>query len=141
MKIKQHTIAIIDDDEDDSGILASAFRTTYESVAVLTFNSGNDFFAFLNSAAVQPDLVITDLYMPKLSGLELITMLKADALTHNVPAILFSTIKNEPARKAVVGFANVHYLVKPTNFRGYLALTHTIMDMFRHLLVDNSPDT
>ena len=137
MKIKQHTIAIIDDDESDSGILASAFRATYESVAVLTFNSGTDFFAFLNSAAVLPDLVITDLYMPNLSGLEVVTMLKADTLTQNVPAILFSTIKNEPARKAIVGFRDVHYLVKPTNFRGYLALTHTIMDMVRKLIIDN----
>jgi len=137
VKIKRHTIAIIDDDENDSGILASAFRATYESVAVLTFNSGNDFFAFLNSAAVLPDLVITDLYMPNLSGLEVITMLKADAVTHNLPAILFSTIKNEPARKAIVGFPDVHYLVKPNSFNGYLALTHTIMDMVRHLFNGN----
>lgn len=129
MKINQYTIALIDDDQDDLVILTSAFRESYENAAILTFPSGDDFIQFLKTTTSIPNLVVTDLYMPKLDGLELISLLKADPRTDSVTTILLSTLKNHPVMDHVATFKNVHYFLKPNNYVGYVALTDKIMNM------------
>lgn len=130
MKVKQYIIAVVDDDEDDCEILAAAFRENYDNTAVLAFNRGDDFLDFLKTAPNIPDLVITDLYMPSLSGLEVIGKMKADADLAKIPIVLLSTIKNELAKQEVAAMELVHYFVKPTNVIGYDRLSDTIMNLF-----------
>lgn len=129
MKVKQYIIAVVDDDEDDCEILATAFRENYDNTAVLTFNRGDDFIDFLQTAPNIPDLVVTDLYMPSFSGLEIIAKIKADVALAIIPIVLLSTIKNELAKQEVLTMELVHYFVKPTNVIGYDLLSDSIMNL------------
>jgi CheY-like chemotaxis protein len=125
--MKQYTIAIIDDDEDDLDILSSAFRESYENAAILTFTSGNAFMEFVQTTTNLPNLAVTDLYMPMIDGLELIAAMKANPRTEDVKVILLSTFLNQPVLAHVAAFKNVNYYLKPNSYTDYVALANKIM--------------
>lgn len=86
-------ILIVDDDDD----IREATQICLEVVGgwnVLTASSGKE---GLNSAiAQQPDLILLDVMMPDLDGLETFVKLQANSTTRSIPVILL-TAKAQPA--------------------------------------------
>lgn len=133
MKIKQYLIAIIEDDEDDRDILAASFRENHDNAAVIDFIDGVAFIDYLRTGGTLPDLIVTDLYMPRMNGLELILKIKTDELLKAMPVVLLSTITNETVLSEVVELAGVYYFVKPIGLLDYVILSEKIMHLLpRH---------
>ena len=63
--------------------------------------------------AAKPDLVISDIMMPNVSGLELVTTLKADAATADIPIILLSAKAQSADLKAGMEAGADDYVTKP----------------------------
>ena len=63
--------------------------------------------------AARPDLVISDIMMPNVSGLELVTTLKADAATADIPIILLSAKAQSADLKAGMEAGADDYVTKP----------------------------
>jgi CheY-like chemotaxis protein len=81
-------IAVVDDDPDFVGLLKTVFKTRgYE---VLTACDGEDGLQLIRSAL--PDLVILDLMMPKVSGLEVVRRMREDSQIRDIPVIVVSGI-------------------------------------------------
>jgi PAS domain S-box-containing protein len=68
-----------------------------------------------------PDLVLADVMMPELDGLELLTAIRADARSRSLPVILLSARAGEEARIEGLGAGADEYLVKPFGARELLA--------------------
>jgi len=75
---------------------------------LITFDSASE---RLNQNAV--DLVITDLRMPRLTGLELISYMKNDPRHQKTPIILLTTEAAEEDRKKGLALGASEYLMKP----------------------------
>jgi two-component system phosphate regulon response regulator PhoB len=75
---------------DDSAVVTRMVKDTLEAGAftVLAVETGAD--ALVLVGQVHPDLVLLDLYMPGLDGLEVCRRLRADPTTHALPIVLFS---------------------------------------------------
>ncbi len=58
-------------------------------------------------------LIVTDINMPDINGLELITYLKKHPLYNNTPVIVISTERSEEDRKRAEALGANDYLVKP----------------------------
>ncbi|MBA2721699.1 MAG: PAS domain-containing protein, partial [Methylibium sp.] len=69
----------------------------------------------------RPELVLSDVMMPRLSGFELLRALRADARTEDVPVILLSARAGEEARIEGLAAGADDYLLKPFNARELLA--------------------
>lgn len=80
---------------------------------VHTASDGMDAYALMRSAERAPDLLITDVMMPRMGGLDLVRRMKKDPKLGRVPVIML-TAKDGP-RDVVEGInAGVrHYLTKP----------------------------
>lgn len=79
------SILIIEDNDDLKAFLKNRLEGTYE---VLTANDGND---GINKAFdIVPDLIISDIIMPGLSGLKIAETLKNDLRTSHIPIILLT---------------------------------------------------
>ncbi len=61
----------------------------------------------------RPDLVVTDIMMPKLSGIELVESLKADPMTAGIPIILLSAKAQTADLKAGMDAGADDYVTKP----------------------------
>ena len=108
------TVLVVEDEEPVQQLVADLLED--EGYHVLVAPDGAQGLALAREAA--PDLVITDLMMPVLGGLELCGRLRADARTRGVPIIVMSA-----AGRATADAAGVKaFLAKPFDLDALLAL-------------------
>lgn len=76
----------------------------------------------------QPHVVLLDLQLPRLSGLEVLQAIKANAETRHIPVIVVTTSSAESdVRAAYQRFAN-SYLVKPVDFQQFTRMMNDLGD-------------
>jgi CheY-like chemotaxis protein len=96
---KNGPVIIIEDDADDQAFLKEVFQKLKYPNELIFFSDGQEALDFLNSSKIVPFIILSDINMPKLSGIELRTKLKTDAsLTLKcIPYLFFSTALNQKA--------------------------------------------
>ena len=108
-------ILVIDDDQDSRESLGDLLSMHYD---VLLASDGE---AGLRMARDErPDLVLTDVYMPKLDGISALEELLRDPRTEEIPVIFLSVQTDELAVRCLEMGA-VDYLAKPANGRELVA--------------------
>jgi signal transduction histidine kinase len=85
--------------------------------------------ALAAALASPPDLVLSDVMMPEMDGVELLNALRADARTSTVPVILISARAGEDARLAGLETGADDYLVKPFAAREVVTRIRTHLEM------------
>ena len=98
---------------DDDPVILKLLEVNFEmeGFTVLTAKDGEEGIAVARTA--QPDLVVSDIMMPKMSGLELVTELKSDPDTSDIPIILLSAkAQNADVRSGMDAGAD-DYVTKP----------------------------
>ena len=108
---KSGPIVIIEDDLDDQEIMDEIFKRLNCPNKVIFFNDGEEAFAYISEPDVAPFLILSDINMPRLSGLELRERIQAneDLRMKCIPFIFFTTTANkksvlEAYYKSVQGF-------------------------------------
>jgi CheY-like chemotaxis protein len=115
-------ILIIDDDTDDVEILSEAFTKSGVD-RVHYVNSAMRAFTYLEQVERKedlPQLIVTDLYLPGISGSEFLTDLKNMERYKHIPVIVLSTIKSEKQIEKYKKMGVKEYLKKPTTYEEYL---------------------
>ena len=103
------TVLVVDDDPVILKLLEVNFEM--EGFTVLTAKDGEEGIEV--ARADQPDLIVSDIMMPKKSGLELVTELKSDPATSGIPIILLSAkAQNADVRSGMDAGAD-DYVTKP----------------------------
>ncbi len=86
----QPSLIIIDDNADLRNLISELFAETY---TVVTAVDGEDGWAKI--LAIMPDIIISDIMMPRLGGLELCERVKGDNRTSHIPLLLLSAKSTE----------------------------------------------
>ena len=111
MSLSPFKIFIIDDDKFMRLILAQLLDKSYTTEV---FNNALDALVYLQKGNI-PDLIISDLYTPGLSGLELISQLKASGFFMSIPIIIISGEDSSEARIMCFNAGADDYIIKPFN--------------------------
>src|SRR5690606_29309802 len=109
-------VLIADDNADMRAYLARLLRPRYEVTL-----AGDGQAALESVRARPPDLVVSDVMMPRLDGLELVSRLRADPRTASVPVLLLSARAGEEASIEGLEAGADDYLVKPFSAAELLA--------------------
>ena len=72
-----------------------------------------------------PDLILLDLRLPKVDGLEVLRRLKADPELRRIPTVILTTSKTEQDMLAAYDHGAGSYLVKPVDFHKFTELLET----------------
>lgn len=130
------TVLLVDDEPHITHIVARKLEMA--GYAVLVARDGEE--AFELACDHRPDLVITDLQMPYMSGLELCTKLKQERSTMDIPAFLL-TARGYVVSEDELAKTNIKQIVsKPFSVREILVETHKILDVAQHhTQADNLP--
>lgn len=106
---------IVEDDRMVANINAQFAEKTPGVQVVAIFHSGRDALAFLEKARV--DILLTDLYMPEMSGIELVTELRSRGCASDV---IFITAANDaPHIQDALRLGAVDYLIKPFRYERF----------------------
>ncbi|HEY7171101.1 MAG TPA: ATP-binding protein [Vicinamibacterales bacterium] len=109
-------IVLADDNADMRGYLARLLGARWH---VETAPDGEQALAVVN--ARRPDLVVTDVMMPKLDGFALLRALRADPATRDIPVMMLSARAGEESRVEGFEAGADDYLVKPFTAREMMA--------------------
>jgi DNA-binding response OmpR family regulator len=102
-------ILLIEDDKLFRSIICHLLITKHYQV--ITAENGQ--VGLRLAAELEPDLIISDMYMPYLDGDEVLKQLRANVKTANIPFILLTAEEDSVKRSYVLQLGANDYLVKP----------------------------
>lgn len=117
------SILLAEDSEDDRALAFRAMRKCGVPVAVQVATDGQRALSLLaDPRAVVPALVVLDVKMPRLSGIEVLGAIRDDARFDRVPVVMM-TSSDEPTDIEVCRRLGADaYVRKPVDFEEYLGL-------------------
>lgn len=125
MKVRKKTnysVAVVDDDEEIRQFLQTELAFTYR---VLTYADGQQALEGISENI--PDLVISDVVMPAMDGMQLLYRLKNNTRTSHIPVILLTTKTEHQSRiNGLEGGADA-YIDKPFNLEELEALATSLI--------------
>ncbi|HEX8890135.1 MAG TPA: diguanylate cyclase [Pyrinomonadaceae bacterium] len=128
--VGKFSVLVVDDDPDKRMLLTVALQMAgYE---VRTANDGEEGLAAVEAS--QPDLIITDVMMPKMDGYDLARRVRANPQTRFVPIIIQTAARSEAQdarRGSEVGALG--YITDPTDIDLLLARARTLLDFKQYL--------
>ncbi|MBN9299909.1 MAG: response regulator transcription factor [Filimonas sp.] len=111
-KAKQtYHIMIVEDDKYMRFVLQQYLQTDFQ---VDSFDNGLDALKYLQDGNI-PDIIITDLKTPKLSGLELLQQVKASGFFNSIPVMVVSGDDSTEKRIQCLNAGADDFVVKPFN--------------------------
>jgi CheY-like chemotaxis protein len=124
-------ILLVEDNPGDARLTLEAFKEGKVLNNFTVINDGAEALAYLRregaySNAVQPDLILLDLNLPKKDGREVLAEIKADERLKQVPVVVLTT---SAAPEDVAGAYGSHancYVTKPVNLDDFLRVIQSI---------------
>ncbi|WP_439636695.1 response regulator [Oceanicaulis sp.] len=111
------SVLFVDDDAVDRMFLEMSLKESGLDIDATYCENGVEAMKSLREKT--PDLVVTDLSMPEMSGIELTQALKSDDAYNSIPVLMLSTSNNKSdVRDFYSTFGNA-YIRKPESIEGY----------------------
>ena len=121
----QHYILIVEDDEDIAESLQYNLRR--EGFKPVIAESGEKGLRFALDEKNQPALIILDLMLPGMSGMELCRRLRRESLTRLTPIIMLTAKAAEGDRVAGLETGADDYIVKPFSIKEVIARVRAVL--------------
>jgi DNA-binding response OmpR family regulator/anti-sigma regulatory factor (Ser/Thr protein kinase) len=119
---KEMRILIVEDNDELRNFILKAIQSEFE---VLTANDGSKGWEILQKQ--MPDLVISDIMMPNMSGFELCQLMKSTYETSHIPIILLTALSDKANQLHGLGLGADDYLTKPFDVALLLQKIKTII--------------
>lgn len=121
-------VVLCEDNADDAELTIRALAKEGLANSLVHVKDGEELLQYVfcsgvwagRNAAELPRLIIVDLKMPKVDGLEVIRKLKSEKRTSMIPVVLFTSSKEEKDIMESYGLGVNSYIVKPVEFELYI---------------------
>jgi len=119
------TILIVEDNEKNMKLARDVLRA--KGYATLEATTGEDGVRLAREKL--PDLVLMDIQLPGINGIEALRQLRADAVTARIPVLAVTASVMEQDRRQITQAGFDGYVGKPISLKGFLeAVRQTLED-------------
>lgn len=129
-RVKLPVMLVVEDNADIRDYVKEAFRDRFR---VETASDGEE--GLEKARAVMPDIIISDIMMPKMNGVEMCRRLKADFATSHIPVVLLTAKDSIEDKEEGYAAGAVSYITKPFSARLLIARVDNIIEASRKLAV------
>ena len=120
-------ILLIEDDLVDAMTVERALRQIQALNPLHQVTDGEKGLEFLrNPANPRPGLILLDLNMPRMNGIEFLAIVKGDPALKSIPVVVLTTSRNEADRTASFSHSVAGYMIKPVEFGQFVEMMRTI---------------
>ncbi|MFA5182095.1 MAG: response regulator [Syntrophales bacterium] len=140
--MKDKVILLVEDNPDDVELTIRAFRKNHISNEVIVAKDGAEALAYLQGTGTyagrdirdMPVVVLLDLKLPKIDGLEVLKRIRQDEFTKLLPVVILTSSKEENDVISGYNLGANSYICKPVDFEQF---TEAIKSLGLYWLVWN----
>ncbi|HWN87226.1 MAG TPA: response regulator [Vicinamibacterales bacterium] len=116
------SILLVEDNPRDAELTLRAFRKHNLANSVSVAHDGVEALDILfdPDGAERPRVILLDLKLPKLDGLEVLRRLKSDDRTRSIPVVVVTSSNQDPDIKTAYELGANSYVVKPVDFESFM---------------------
>jgi CheY-like chemotaxis protein len=120
-------ILLVEDDLVDAMTIRRALRDIKVTNPTPLVENGEEALAYLRDPSnPRPCLILLDVNMPRMNGLELLRHLKADDALKTIPAVILTTSKDERDKLAGFELSAAGYMIKPVDYLQFVDVMRTL---------------
>jgi len=138
-------ILLVEDNFDDAELatrelkkhnMANNLFHVKDGAEALEFIFGTGKYESTRDIGHAPKVVLLDIQMPKVNGIETLQKIKLDERTRSIPVVMLTSSKEDPDIQKCYSLGANSYIVKPVNFEGFAA---AIKNLGFYWLLTNQP--
>jgi CheY-like chemotaxis protein len=131
-------VLLVEDDQVDAMTVKRALKDLKVTNPLVCMPNGEEALGYLrNNSNKKPCVILLDLNMPKMNGIEFLKIIKADDELKKIPVVVLTTSRDTHDKVETFGLSVAGYIVKPTDYKKFVETIRTI-DIYWTL--SESPD-
>lgn len=128
-------ILLVEDNPGDVRLTQEALKESKILNNLYVARDGLEAMAFLHkdgkyAEAVRPDVILLDINLPRMNGLEVLAAIKADETLKRIPVVILTTSESE---QDILNSYNLHancYIAKPVHLEQFIKVVQSIEDFW-----------
>ena len=129
-------VLVVEDNPNDVAIIKRAMRKSDVKCELYFARDGAEALDFLYQQgdfedAPRPDLILLDLNLPKIKGLEVLEKVKADEHLRRLPVIVLTISEREEDMVKAYDSGAASYMTKPVDSKDFERLIQTVQDYWQ----------
>jgi CheY-like chemotaxis protein len=121
------SILLVEDDAVDVMSVKRALRQLNTNHVLNIAGNGEEALSWLRVPGQPlPGIILLDLNMPRMNGIDFLKNLKADDRFRRIPVVVLTTSKEESDRLQSFNLGAAGYMVKPVEYAGFVEVVRTI---------------
>ncbi|MEM5563763.1 response regulator [Psychroserpens sp. AS72] len=120
-------VLLIEDDAIEVMKLNRVISTLKLDHQIIEANNGEDALEILQQKDALPDIILLDLNMPKINGIEFLGILKNDDTLKYIPTIILTTSNNQKDLLECYKIGVAGYVLKPLKYEDYVSKIESLL--------------
>lgn len=109
-------VLLVEDDESHAELIVRCLENLAPGIKVVVAPTGEDFLEALRGRGLRPRLIMLDINMPRMTGLEALAIVKADAALQMIPVVMMTSSDAESDRLKAYRLHANGFVTKPGDF-------------------------
>jgi CheY-like chemotaxis protein len=132
-------VLLVEDDTIDAMAVKKAFNYLHIKNNLVITSNGEEALEYLRDENnPKPQIVLLDLNMPKMGGVEFMKIAKADDQLRNIPVVILTTSKAEQDRVITFHLGAAGYVMKPMEHEDFIEMMDKIHQYWEMTLFPDS---
>ena len=138
MNIREVEILLVEDNANDAEMTIRALKRVNLANKLVHLVNGEEALNFLfahgefkeRKNAAPPRVILLDIKMPKVDGIEVLKQIKADSRTKTIPVIIMTTSSSERDRQLSYELGANCFVTKPDSYKELIEVTDSIAKLW-----------
>lgn len=127
MKITNKPILLVEDDRVDIMTVMRALKEIRVTNPVVNMENGEDALSYLqDSGNEKPCIILLDLNMPIMNGIEFLQVIKRDSVLKRIPVVVLTTSEEQQDKVNSFDLGVAGYMAKPVDYRQFVEVMRSI---------------
>ncbi len=127
MKIANTPILLVEDDQVDIMTVMRALKDIHVTNPVVNLENGEEALKYLRDPkSVKPCIILLDLNMPIMNGIEFLQVAKSDVQIKRIPVVVLTTSEEQQDKVSSFDLGVAGYMSKPVDYRQFVEVMRTI---------------
>lgn len=126
MKLTNKPILLVEDDHVDVLTTRRALKEIHVTNPLVIQENGEDAIGWLHGAEELPCIILLDLNMPIMNGIEFLQSAKADPRLRRIPVVVLTTSEEQEDKLRSFDLGVAGYMAKPVDYRRFVEVMRSI---------------